>query len=110
VPPIGWRRTTTSAPLQRLLGLRDVSTTMIYTHMLNRGAAGVQRPPDRMFLCSDIRYPNGIPGSASRPITERGAGAFARWREFRHSLGASGRLPVIDRPTQPCNAVQATSR
>ncbi len=32
------------------LGHRDVSTTMIYTHVLNRGPAGVRSPADRMFL------------------------------------------------------------
>jgi hypothetical protein len=37
-------------PGQRPLGLRDVSPTMIYTHVLNRGPAGVQSPADRMFL------------------------------------------------------------
>jgi hypothetical protein len=29
---------------------RDVSTTMIYTHVLNRGPAGVPSPADRMGL------------------------------------------------------------
>jgi integron integrase len=36
--------------VQELLGHRDVTTTMLYTHVLNRGPAGARSPADRMFL------------------------------------------------------------
>jgi site-specific recombinase XerD len=42
--------------VQELMGHTDVATTMIYTHVLNRGRLGVRSPADRL---------PGAPGAGS---------------------------------------------
>src|SRR5207342_3956 len=53
--------------VQELLGHRDVTTTMIYTHVLNQGPAAARSPLDRLISSPPIDTASPLPAPPLRP-------------------------------------------
>ena len=76
-----------SRTVQELLGHRDVRTTMIYTHVLNQGPAGVRSPLDGLVKGDGVRVPKLVGPGGRYPVEAR------RLTRTGRALWKGGKLP-----------------
>ncbi len=101
--------------IQELLGHRDVATTMIYTHVLNRGGLGVRSPLDDLHQIEPInrRFDRrGAPFEPARAVRGfTGQSDVGRRDDERPSLNNSGEGGdrTCDKPIPPPGTGTATS-
>jgi Phage integrase family len=100
--------------VQELLGHRDVATTMAYTHVLNRGPAGVRSPLDAVLdgRAVGVRNPAGPSRYTDRPCSptsrthprRRGGGSGVARSFAPASVGqAAAYTAVVGGYTEPSN-------
>jgi hypothetical protein len=87
--------------VQELLGHRNVSTTMIYTHVLNRGGKGVHSPADQLGIGSG----SWSPGLADNTCTVFvGLGFFMLSAEKDNRIARNHEIVDWDRLTNLLNS------
>lgn len=86
--------------VQEPLGLKDLSTTMIYTHILNRGPVAVHSPADRLRNPEDTHRESFTPIHAQEIDCERSQPntAASRFTLPPTSLRSQGDVLLMSNP------------